>query len=202
MRPGVSSSARQSPGVPAAIPRGGTSAQALRAAANRLKALRVSDVRGVARLGDDATLGITDRVEAMHHTIASRAGIVGAPPAGRTAGITGFVYGAVRGTTRLIGRGADVALSVVDRASANAAATPRREAALAVVNGLWGDHLAASGNPLAIPTTLRRAGRALNLEPAALAASSPMAGGRLLVLVHGLCMNDLQWARTGTRDTR
>ena len=36
-----------------------------------------SDLRGLYRLGVDATVGLVDLVEAMHHTIASRAGIVG-----------------------------------------------------------------------------------------------------------------------------
>ena len=30
-----------------------------------------------------------------------------------------------------------------------------------------------------------------------LAAAIPQAGGKLLVLLHGLCMNDLQWMRKG-----
>jgi hypothetical protein len=50
---------------------------------------------------------------------------------------------------------------------------------------------------LAIPMRLRVGGRPLDL-------SSPLAGqlpaapsGRVLLLVHGLCMNDLQWSRRG-----
>ena len=68
--------------------------------------LRSSDLRGLARLGFDATLGVTDLVEAMHHTIASGAGVLGASPKGRTSGITGAVYRTVRGTTRVLGQGA------------------------------------------------------------------------------------------------
>ena len=37
--------------------------------------LQASDLRGLAQLGVDGVLGITDLVEAMHHTIASRASI-------------------------------------------------------------------------------------------------------------------------------
>ena len=54
--------------------------------------LLASDLRGLLKLGVDATVGVTDIVEAMHHTIGSRSGIVGAAPSGRTSGITGFVY--------------------------------------------------------------------------------------------------------------
>jgi pimeloyl-ACP methyl ester carboxylesterase len=61
---------------------------------------------------------------------------------------------------------------------------------VAALNGVCGDHLAASGNPLAIPMTFRVHGRPLQGPPA-------NATGRVLVLVHGLAMNDLQWTRKG-----
>jgi pimeloyl-ACP methyl ester carboxylesterase len=161
-------------------------------------AFRRSDLRGLARLGFDATLGVTDLVEAMHHTIASGAGVLGSSPKGRTSGITGMVYRTVRGTTRALGHGADAVLGALIRpAGANAASTPERETLLAVLNGVFGDHLAESGNPLSITTSLRRNGRALDLSTGTLAAQIPDAGGRLLVLAHGLCMNDLQWSRDG-----
>jgi hypothetical protein len=160
--------------------------------------LRAADLRGLFRLGIDGTVGITDLVEAMHHTIASRVGMTSAPPPGRNRGITGAVYGAVRATTRTVGIGADLALRVVDQGASHHAGTPEREAFVAALNGLWGDHLADSGNPLAIRTALRTAdGRALDLDGAPLAPQLPGAGGRLLVLAHGLCMSDRQWTREG-----
>jgi pimeloyl-ACP methyl ester carboxylesterase len=145
-----------------------------------------SDLRGLSRLGIDAVVGVADLVESMHHTIASRAGIVGPGPAGRPSGVTGFVYGTVRGTTRLVGRGLDAVLAAA--AVDTGASTPEREAWIAALNGVWGDHLEASGNPLAIRMSLRIGGRPY--EQALDAAT-----GKLLVLVHGLAMNDLQWTR-------
>ncbi len=44
---------------------------------------------------------------------------------------------------------------------------------------------------------LRRNGHAMQLDKTALTAAIPDAGGKLLVLAHGLCMNDLQWKRQG-----
>jgi hypothetical protein len=78
-----------------------------------------------------------------------------------------------------------------------APASSLREAVLAALNGSHGDHLEASGNPLAIGMHLRRDGVALALQPAALAAALPDLGPHPLVLVHGLCMNDRQWTRQG-----
>jgi pimeloyl-ACP methyl ester carboxylesterase len=165
--------------------------------ASPARPLQASDLRGLTQLGFDAALGITDLVEAMHHTIVSGAGIVGKGPSGRTSGITGFVYGTVRGTTRLVGRGLDAALGVFTPPALPDASSPAREATLAALNGVWGDHLAASGNPLAIPTLLRISGQSLDLSRAGLAARVAQPSGRLLVLAHGLCMNDLQWTSKG-----
>ncbi|MDT7838165.1 esterase/lipase family protein [Aquabacterium sp. OR-4] len=158
--------------------------------------LLARDVRGLSQLGVDAALGVTGLVEALHHTIARRTGIVSAMPAGRPGGITGLVYGAVRGSMQLAGRAADALLRVWPEAGSDTAApSPEREAALAALNGVWGDHLAATGNPLATPMALRVGGQRLTLTRAALATALPGAGRRIVVLAHGLCMNDLQWQR-------
>ena len=67
----------------------------------------------------------------------------------------------------------------------------------AVLNGILGDYLASTGNPLAIPIELRVGGRPLPLERAPLKKALPRATGKLLVLLHGSSMNDLQWERNG-----
>jgi pimeloyl-ACP methyl ester carboxylesterase len=58
-----------------------------------------------------------------------------------------------------------------------------------------GDHLAATDNPLAITMTFRHAGRPLVLDRFSMRSRLPAATPRLLVLLHGLCLNDLQWHR-------
>jgi len=68
---------------------------------------------------------------------------------------------------------------------------------LAALNGVLGDYLVASDNPLAIPMRLRSNGRPLTLDRQALGEDVPHPGDKLVVLVHGLCMNDLQWHRKG-----
>jgi len=156
-----------------------------------------SDLRGIARLGIDATLGVTAIVEGMHAAIAHRAAPLGPAGPARTTGLTGIVYGLVRGSTTLVGRGLDAALAPLGSRDPTQPASPRREALLAALNGVWGDHLETSGNPLAIAMALRVDGRALDLESASLAARLPRATGRIAVLAHGLCMNDLQWSRRG-----
>ena len=159
--------------------------------------LHAADLHGLGRLTIDAVTGLTDLVEAMHRNIAGKPNLLGKPPTGRTRGITGLVYRSIRGVTRLVGGSLDAVLGRLVPLFGAPGSSPEREAVLAALNGVLGDYLEASANPLAIPMRLRRGGHALQMEKAALAAAFPKAGGKLLVLAHGLCMNDLQWLRQG-----
>lgn len=159
--------------------------------------LQPSDVRGLARLATQATAGLADLVEALHRTIAGRAGWGEKHTPVRTRGLTGLVYKSVRGVTRLVGGGLDAILSQLQPTLAGRTSSPEREAVLAALNGVLGDYLAASGNPLAIPMSLRRNGQPLVLETGALASAIPHAGDKLALLAHGLCMNDRHWSREG-----
>lgn len=164
------------------------------------KQVSSTDLRGAARLATDATVGLADLVEALHERIARLPGVPAPAEAGRTTGITGLVYRSIRGVTRVVGGSIDALLGLLAPTLAAGAKEPlpQREALVAALNGVLGDHLAATANPLATPMTLRREGRALPLTgAAALAAQVPDAGGTVLVLIHGLCMNDLQWTRQG-----
>jgi hypothetical protein len=157
----------------------------------------VSDLRGASRLIIDAVLGITNIVESMHRNIAGLAPIMGTAKEGPTRGITGFVYGSVRGATRGVGAGLDVALAQLAPLLQKPVSGPRRENLLAALNGVFGDYLEANTNPLAIQMQLRSQGRPLLLDPAAMAAQFQNPKPHLVVMVHGLCMNDLLWQRAG-----
>ncbi len=171
--------------------------------------LHASDIQGLAQLATQATLGVTGLTENVHgnvyKTVARFFGPFGARFVDRAAGssgvrpggVTGLVYGSVNGVTRLAGGTVNALLSSVVPVIAEKASSRRREAMLATLNGVLGDHLQATGNPLAIGMSLRHEGQALTLEPAALAQRLPSVTGKLLVLIHGLCMNDLQWRSHG-----
>jgi pimeloyl-ACP methyl ester carboxylesterase len=68
---------------------------------------------------------------------------------------------------------------------------------LSALNGVLGDHLKVSANPLAIPMQFRCNGVAFEVSRASITAALPHATGKILLLVHGLCMSDLQWRRNG-----
>ena len=161
------------------------------ASKNPLKHLRASDLRGIAQLATDATISVARITEGVHQSVWDTLGVAGRGP-GQTGGITGFVYQAVQGVTQLLGKGADTLLATLQtRMESKQGAepgTPQREAALAVLNGVMGDRLLASHNPLATPMTLRHQGVALDWN-------APLVGlkPKVLLLLHGLCLNDLQW---------
>jgi pimeloyl-ACP methyl ester carboxylesterase len=167
--------------------------------------LQAADLRGAARLTTDAVAGLTSLVEAMHARIASLPRLPGpgaaAPEDERTRGLTGLVYETVRGVTHVVGGSAEALLGWL--APALTSPDPRqpphaeREAVVAALNGVLGDHLAVTDNPLAITMAFRQSGRPLTLERFALRSRLPRATPKLLVLLHGLCMNDLQWERAG-----
>ncbi|MGQ3054117.1 MAG: esterase/lipase family protein [Roseateles sp.] len=139
-------------------------------------------LRGTGRLATQAVTGVTDLVEAMHAEI-TRLPLT--KQRERTSGITGLVYRSVRGVTQLVGGGLDIALNaltpLVGQAKPQSA-----NAMLAALNGVLGDYLEQTANPLATPMSLR-----------------PLvdgATGAPLVMLHGLCMNEAQWRRRDGKD--
>jgi hypothetical protein len=157
------------------------------------------DLRGMGRLAVDGVTGVAALVEAVHAAVMHPPALLGrrAPP--MTSGIPRLVYESVRGMARMVGGGMDLSLSALAPVLRERGLSPRREAVVAALNGVLGDHLEASGNPLAIRMQFRREGVPLALARRQLAARIPQASGRLLVQVHGLCMNDLQWQQ-GSHD--
>jgi pimeloyl-ACP methyl ester carboxylesterase len=158
--------------------------------------LHPSDLRGVARIATDATAGLTDLVEAIHERTLRLPGVRPRSLSGRADGISGLVYKSIRGMTRIVGGSLDALLGLLAPLLGSNRLSPEREGLVAALNGGLGDYLASTANPLAIRMAFRHDGRPLTSEAFALTAP-PKARRRLLVLVHGLCMNDLQWSRDG-----
>jgi hypothetical protein len=160
----------------------------------------MADLRGISRLAVEATVAMTDLVEEVHRSVTTipEVGALDPSRAKRMRGITGFVYRTIRTITHWVGHSVDGGLAQLEPLllaqpgpvpRSAAPVSPHRDAVLAALNGVLGDHLAATHNPLAIAMTFRRAGHVLEprLEK----------GSRMLLLVHGLCRSDLQWLRKG-----
>ena len=155
-------------------------------ASPRRSALSLDDARGVVRLAVGGVAGVTRIAEGLHSNILRRARVLGTVPERPAPGITGFVYGTVRATATLVGRGLEGALSGVQALwptpDAGAAESFERLAVLSALNGVIGDYLERTQNPLAIR---------MQLFP------PTTAGPNVLVMLHGLCMNEQQWTRGG-----
>lgn len=146
----------------------------------------LADLRGLLRLAVDGIHGATRIAQGLHGNISSLA-----PPVGRmrerpARGIAGFVYGAVRTGSSAAGSSLDALLSALEAllpsTGAPAIALPGRQAVVAALNGVMGDHLARTRNPLATPMALITCG---DVRP------------KLLLFVHGLCMSEAQWQAGG-----
>ena len=157
----------------------------------------IDDLRGASRLAVEAARAVTALVEKMHVTIASGPALVGKPLAAPVRLVTRAVYASVQGITQLVGTSLDAALAQLPPLFKASAAGPQREAVVAVVNGVLGDYLHETGNPLAIDMHLRHAGVALDLAPSALRTALPDPTAKVVVLIHGSCMTDAQFTRGG-----
>lgn len=145
-----------------------------------------------------ATIGVSRIAEGVHQSVWGALGVLGRQTTEQTHGLTGLIYQSVRGVTHLVGKGLDTLLvklaPLLESADNAKPGSPEREAVLAALNGVMGDRLRANGNPLATAMTLRCRGEPLDWQ--ALPAM-PGVTGKVLLLIHGLCMNDLQWNKQG-----
>ena len=148
-------------------------------------------LRGTTKLAVDALVGVVDLVEAMHRRISTFGGLFADGDLKRTSGLTGFVYSNIRIMAMLLGDGVDVALDRFASELGEIESSQTRQALLAALNGVIGDYLEETHNPLAIDMKLRQHGEPWTVDKKALQQS----GGRVLLMIHGSCGNDLQWLR-------
>ncbi len=156
--------------------------------------LSTAELRGVAALVTDATIGVTGIVEGVHQSVWRTLGFPGGASPKRARGMTGQVYQGVRGVARVAGAGTQSVLAWLERRSdpdeETRAESTGRDALLSALNGVLGDGLVTSENPLAIRMSFRLGGTSSRWRR--VPPSTRDVSGRILVLVHGLCMNDLE----------
>ena len=142
----------------------------------------------VVRTVRDTHLAWVDRV----HGLLRRPTGAG-PGAGETLhrGIAAGVYGGLgvglRATSRGLGAAADRGVGPPLESAA------RGRFVNAAVNGLIGDRLVQERPRLAIRMAVRHDGADVSPEPDGLASAFPVATGRLVVFLHGLCENESYW---------
>jgi pimeloyl-ACP methyl ester carboxylesterase len=165
----------------------------------------VTKTSGIGRLSSDAVTGVTDIVESVHKTALSLPVFLGGANLSgstlnatnqlRTKGFTGLVYNNIRAITGFMGDGIDALIDHFSAESEKKCASSSKSPTLAVLNGVLGDHLVKRSNPLAINMCFRRNG--VPLDEQALAEVIKNSQGKVAIMLHGSCMNDLQWLRNG-----
>jgi pimeloyl-ACP methyl ester carboxylesterase len=154
-----------------------------------------SQIQGASRLITEATIGITDLVEAMHKRIVHPPLLPSTPIQHLITKIASFTFKNIRGTTRFIGSGTDKALGKLTSVFGDIKTSDEREAIRSVLNGVIGDYLEKKENPLKITMQFRHQGKGIFLNNKSLEDTYPSINGKILLMVHGSCMNDIQWTR-------
>ncbi|MCC5934912.1 MAG: alpha/beta hydrolase [Balneolales bacterium] len=158
---------------------------------------KATDLQGLTRLIRDATIGIVDLVEAMQHRVVHPPFLPTTRVQVLITAVASFSYNSIRRGTRFVSGGADRALGGLAPLLGNIKSKGDYETLKAILNGVFGDYLYHTGNPLEIEMQFRYQSEALPLNRRELSERLPDAGGKILVMVHGSCMNDRQWARKG-----
>jgi pimeloyl-ACP methyl ester carboxylesterase len=161
-----------------------------------------SDIRAVGDLAGEASSVLTTLVRGMHAGIAGRVFDSIGPSAKPTRtihdGLTQAIYSGVDRGLRGATRAAGVIAAELWGNEADDALDSRTDsvaAAIAAVNGIYGDELTDRENPLAGAMVIRHDGKSVTLTADSLAATFPAATSRVVVFVHGWCLTERSWSR-------
>lgn len=161
------------------------------------KANSNSDVQGIVQIIKDSTIGVTQIVEAMHKTIVHPFFLPSTPIQHLMTDIAGITYKNIQWTTHIIGNGLDKTLGFIAPVLGNTKTNYEREALISVLNGVVGDYLDKNDNPLAIKMQFRHQGKALTLDSESIEQTLAAINGKILIMIHGSSMNDIQWTTKG-----
>ncbi len=159
-------------------------------------------VQGSNLLAYDSAEVIIDTVERMHETIARRPLFWSPVPPrpGRAHGlIASSVYHSIRKVNGALREGTRLLFQLIPEGVPSQGYSPAQVRAVAALNGVFGDHLEATANPLAIGMSLHLNGEPLEIGHLARAGDGPAVSPDLVIFVHGLSLSELSWSRNDVR---
>jgi pimeloyl-ACP methyl ester carboxylesterase len=159
--------------------------------------ISIADIRGITKIITEATVNVTDLVEEVQTQVVHPPLLKSTPVQHLISRVSGFVYNTVRFFTKLIGGGLDKSLGTLNPNLNIGISVGEKETVLAVLNGVVGDYLQENKNPLATSMAFRQDGEAIDFDKIKAAKADEKISGKILLMVHGLCMNDIQWTRKG-----
>lgn len=154
-----------------------------------------SKLQGINHLIVDATIGVTDLVEDMHKQIVHPSFLPSTRIQKLITIIAGITYKNIRWSTLFIGKNLHKILEQLTPAIDKIKASDKKEIILSVLNGIIGDYLEEKENPLKIEMQFRYQSKSFLLDPKTIKATYPNVNGKILLMLHGSCMNDIQWTR-------
>lgn len=146
-------------------------------------------LEGVAQLATSGIHGVTELVQAIHRELILRPLGLHTPKnrAKWHKGVTSHFYGLSKKLMIRSGHGLALSLRAVNKMTPESKGrplSPMQHWMIGAINGVVGDHLIRMRNPMALPMMLYdRYGQPQRGE----------VRGRVVILIHGLCMNHLSW---------
>jgi pimeloyl-ACP methyl ester carboxylesterase len=159
------------------------------------KTKKDSEIQGLTHLIVDATIGVTDIVEAVHKQIVHPPFLPSTPIQKLITSIASITYKNIRWSTLFIGKSLHNILEQLTPTIGNLKASDKKEVILSALNGVIGDYLEEKENPLKISMQFRFQSKVLKIDAESLKTTYPTIHGKILLMIHGSCMNDIQWTR-------
>lgn len=161
---------------------------------SKKKRLNTDDLKGVSNLLKDATIHITNLVEELNRQIVHPPFLKSTPLQDLISNIAAITYNNVRGIAELVGIGLDKTLTkLAPILDSKEIPFEQKGLLVAILNGVVGDYLKATENPLATTMHFTHKGETLALNAKAIEEAYPDVNGKILLLVHGSCLNDVWW---------
>jgi pimeloyl-ACP methyl ester carboxylesterase len=154
-----------------------------------------SELQGLTHLITDATIGVTNLVEAMHKQVVHPPFLPSTNIQKLITSIASITFINIRWSTKLIGNSVSKILALLTPAIGNIKPSDKKEVLLSVLNGVIGDYLEEKENPLKMNMQFRYQSKAIQIDSESLKVTLPKINGKILLMIHGSCMSDLQWTR-------
>ncbi len=174
---------------------------------NKLTRQNVSDLRGITQLSIDATTGTTRLVDKMHHTIQLGHSPIGESCASSTSGVSGLAYKSIIGSALMIGKGLDLGMTQIESllSDVDASSSNKRSAFISILNGVCGDYLVDTENPLALTMSAYCADSELSPSDPGSTLNTVVGGeitNKIIIFVHGLSLNHHHWTSDDTNPSQ
>ena len=152
-----------------------------------------SELQGLTHLIMDTTIGVTDLVEETHRQVVYPPFLPSTTIQNLITKIAGFTFSNIRWSTKVIGNSVSKILKHLTPFIGNIKSSDKKEVLLSVLNGVIGDYLEEKENPLKIDMQFRYESKAIQIDGESLKETYPKINGKILLMIHGSCMSDIQW---------